>query len=190
MSNPPVLKDMNAEIAAPAVAEFFESEHGRLVGYVRKWLSDAADQDAEDIVQDVAANVFNRADITVPIQNLSAYVYQALKNRIVDYLRQRKPALSLDASTGGEDGPALADLVRDETATVQGQLEKKQLHARLYRALESLKPEDRGIIIATDFDGWTFAELAEEWDVPLGTLLARKSRALKKIRKYLEASEK
>ncbi len=181
---------MNAEIASPAVAEFFQEEHGRLVGYVRRWLDDAADQDAEDIVQDVAANVFNRADVTVPIQNLSAYVYQALKNRIVDFIRQRKPALSLDASAGGENGPALADLVRDEAATVQRGLEKKELYGRLYRALEALKPEDRGIIMATDFDGWTFRELAEEWDVPLGTLLARKGRALKKIRKFLEASEK
>jgi RNA polymerase sigma factor (sigma-70 family) len=181
---------MNAEVSAPALAEFFEEEHGRLVGYVRQWLSDSADQDAEDIVQDVAAHIFDRADFIAPIRNLSAYVYRALKNRVVDYLRQKRASLSLDASPSGEDGPALADLVRDETITAQRRLERKELHDRLFRALDSLKPEDRAVIIATDFDGWTFRDLADAWDEPLGTLLARKARALKKIRKFLEASEK
>jgi len=181
---------MNAEVSAPALAEFFEEEHGRLIGYVRQWLNESADQEAEDIVQDVAVNIFDRADFIAPIRNLSAYVYRALKNRVVDYLRQKRASVSLDASPVGDDGPALADLVRDETITAQGRLERKELNDLLYRALDALKPEDRAIIIATDFDGWTFQELAEEWDEPLGTLLARKARALKKIRKFLEASEK
>jgi RNA polymerase sigma factor (sigma-70 family) len=181
---------MNAEARQPAAAEFFREEHGRLVGYVRRWLDDAAGEEAEDIVQDVALNVFDRGDITAPIRDLSAYVYRALKNRIVDYLRQRKSPVSLDAPRNGEDGTTLADVLSDRSPALQSGLERRQLHERLYRAIDALKPEDRALIMATDFEGWTFQELADQWDVPLGTLLDRKSRALKKIRKYLEASDK
>jgi len=39
--------------------------------------------------------------------------------------------------------------------------------------------------VATEFDGRSFRELSEEWQVPIGTLLARKSRALQKIRNKL-----
>jgi len=180
---------MNADIRHPAAAEFFREEHARLVGFVRRWLDGAAGEDAEDIVQDVALNLFGRADVTAPVRDLSAYVYRALKNRVIDFIRRKKRVLSLDNPAGGDRGPALADVVRDETSGVQSRLEGEELRTRLYRALDSLKPEDRGIIIATDFDGWTFQDLAEEWDVPLGTLLARKARALKKIKAILEASE-
>jgi RNA polymerase sigma factor (sigma-70 family) len=181
---------MNAEARQPAAAAFFLEEHGRLVGYVRRWLDEAAGEEAEDIVQDVALNVFNRGDITAPIRDLSAYVYRALKNRIVDYLRQKKSAVSLDAPRSGEEGPTLAELLSDDSMALQTGLERKELHDRLYQAIDALKPEDRAIIQATDFEGWSFQELADEWDVPLGTLLARKARALKKIRTYLEASDR
>lgn len=185
-----VFKNMNAELELPAVAEFFDAERGRLVGYVRRWLSDIAEEDAEDIVQEVALNIFDRGDVTAPIRNLAAYVYRALKNGIIDHIRQKKPEVSLDAPRAEAGALSLAGLLKDEADAPETQVERRELQERLARALDALKPEDRGIILATDFDGWTFAELAEEWDVPLGTLLARKSRALKKIRKFLEASEK
>jgi len=181
---------MNAEAHPPAVAEFFQEEHGRLVGYVRRWLAEAANEEAEDIVQDVALNIFERGDITAPIRNLSAYIYRALKNRIVDYLRKKKSSISLDEHRSGEQSLTLADVLSDNTIAPQSDLEQRDLHDLLYRAIDALKPEDRAIILATDFVGWTFRDLAEEWDVPLGTLLARKARALRKIRKYLEDSGK
>ena len=182
---------MDAETQAqePGLAGFFETEHGRLVGYVRRWLVGLSEEDAEDIVQDVALNLFDRADVTAPIRNLSAYVYRALKNRVVDLLRRRRrPALSLDQPAAGEESPALADLVRDEAGPPEERLERKELADRLWGALETLPPEDRAIIIATELEGWTFQDLADEWDAPIGTLLARKSRAMKKVRRALEAS--
>lgn len=181
---------MNSEDQYPAVAEFFQEEHGRLVGYVRRWLDEVADEEAEDIVQDVALNIFDRGDITAPIRNLSSYIYRALKNRIIDYLRRKKSSLSLDEPRSDKQAPSLADLLSDNSIAPQSDLERKDRHDLLYQAIDALKPEDRAIILATDFEGWAFRDLAEEWDVPLGTLLARKARALKKIRKYLEASGK
>jgi RNA polymerase sigma factor (sigma-70 family) len=181
---------MNAEGQHPAVAEFFQEEHGRLVGYVRRWLDEVADEEAEDIVQDVALGIFDRGDVTAPIRNLSSYIYRALKNRIVDYLRRKKASFSLDEPRSGEQKPTLADVLSENSMAPQGDLERKELYDLLYRAIDALNSEDRAIILATDFEGWTFHDLAEEWDIPLGTLLARKARALKKIRKYLEASGK
>jgi RNA polymerase sigma factor (sigma-70 family) len=184
---------MNAELELPAVAEFFGEERGRLVGYVRGWVGDIAEEEAEDIVQEVALNVLNifaQGDVTAPIRNLAGYVYRALKNSVVDYLRLKKPTLSLDTRRGGEGTPSLADLLKDEAIAPESQVEQNELHRRLYRALNALAAKDRAIIIATEFEGRTFQDLAEEWDVPLGTLLTRKARALKKVRKYLEASDK
>jgi len=181
---------MSAESPQPTAAEFFREERGRLVGYVRGRLDDIAAEEAEDIVQDVALHLFDRADITAPVRDLSAYVYRALKNRITDYFRRKKHFVSLDGSQSGEREPALADLLNDGALSPQSDLERKEIHRLLYQALDALAPEDRAIVLATEFEGAAFRDLAEEWGAPLGTLLARKARALKKIRKYLEASGK
>ncbi len=51
--------------------------------------------------------------------------------------------------------------------------------------MDGLADEEKAVVLATEIEGRTFKELAADWDVPIGTLLARKSRALGKIRKRL-----
>jgi len=171
------------------LADFFRSERQRLVGYVRRWIDDTAEQDGEDIVQDVALGIFNRADVTIPIEYLSAYVYRAVRNRIFDYLRRRKiPFVSLDGNDV-DDSESLSDLIFDLRDDAEKELENKYLAARIYQAVNSLNDQQKAIVIETEFEGRTFRELAHEWDIPVGTLLARKSRALKNIRKALEKGE-
>lgn len=157
------------------IVEFFKTEYKRLVGYVRQRIDDTAERDAEDIVQDVIVNIFDRADMVRPIENLSAYVYQSLRNRVVDLLRQRKDTLSL------------SDVIPVSSNDTASEVEKKELHEHIYRAMDSLKDEERAVVIATEFDGDSFRDLSEDWGVPIGTLLARKSRALKKIKRKLSA---
>jgi DNA-directed RNA polymerase specialized sigma24 family protein len=55
----------------------------------------------------------------------------------------------------------------------------------IFKAMDELSVGERAVILATEFEGKSFKDLAEEWEIPLGTLLARKSRALDKIRKQL-----
>lgn len=91
---------MSGELKERA-AEFFGKEKARLVRYVRRLLRDSAELDGEDIVQDVMASLFDRADITAPVENLSTFVYRSLYNRVVDRYRRRKTAgLPLDMQRG------------------------------------------------------------------------------------------
>jgi RNA polymerase sigma factor (sigma-70 family) len=63
--------------------------------------------------------------------------------------------------------------------------EKGEMLERLFAAIDELNTEEKAIILATEFEGRSYKHLAKEWGVPLGTLLARKSRGLEKIRKRL-----
>jgi RNA polymerase sigma factor (sigma-70 family) len=155
------------------ITEFFRREYGGLVSYVRRRIDDAADRDAEDIVQDVMTNIFNQADITIPIDNLSAYVYRSLKNRIIDAFRRKKDVVSI------------SEMMLDVTADTASEAEKNDLYRRLYEAIGALNPQDQAVVIAVEIEGRSFRRLSEEWGEPVGTLLARKSRAIKKIRKML-----
>jgi RNA polymerase sigma factor (sigma-70 family) len=165
--------------------EFFSRERKRLVGYVRSLIDDAADREGEDIVQDVALGLFDNADITAPIENLSAYVYQALRNRVVDRLRRRREQNSLDAPLPGESGLVLADILSDLKYDAAGEVDRKEIMRDIEDAIDSLDEKYREIFIATELHGLTFQELSEEWEVPIGTLLARKSRAMKMLRDML-----
>lgn len=178
---------MKAEKEQSRLVEFFRSEYARLVGYVRKMIDDTAARDGEDIVQEVMAHAFNLADVNAPIENLSAYLYQSLRNRVVDYLRKRKPgAVSLEEVVLEESDLRFADLLYDARDNPIVEFEKREMLHLLFEAIEALNEDQRAVVIETEFEGRAFKELAEEWGVPVGTLLARKSRALAKIRKTFQ----
>jgi RNA polymerase sigma factor (sigma-70 family) len=150
------------------ITAFLSHERERLIGFVRRIIDDTAERDAEDIVQDVILNIFNRADITIPIDNLAAYVYRSLRNRVIDYLRKRRD---------------MSDILPDPRYDPDRGEIGMDIRRRLFQSLAELSEEQRAVIIATELEGRTFQELSDEWAVPLGTLLARKSRALRKMRK-------
>ncbi len=165
------------------IDEFFKSEYIRLTSYVRKLIDDAADRDAEDVVQEVMTHIFSRPDDWV--DNLSAYVYRSLRYKTIDLIRKRKNVMSIDEEFKNTNGLSLAGLLKDVRYNTHEEYEKNELRENIYAAIDGLSGDARAVIIATEFEGRSFRELSETWDVPVGTLLARKSRAMKKIREKL-----
>ncbi|HEY9594073.1 MAG TPA: sigma-70 family RNA polymerase sigma factor [Spirochaetia bacterium] len=164
---------MSAETQKKRIAGFFASEWSRLVGYVRAWIDDAADRDAEDMVQDLVESMFERADDAQPVEDLSAYIYRSLRNRIVDAYRRKRRTEELP-----EDLADMAPLVEEE-------LEADEERDALLAAIDELPAAQREVLVATELEGRSFKELAAEWNVPIGTLLARKHRAVNALRETL-----
>ena len=154
-------------------SQFFQKEYSRLVRYARRLIDDAADRDAEDIVQDVMLSIFEKADVSIPIENLAAYVYRSLRNKVIDIFRKKSDIISL------------SDVIADARYDTEREVEKKELMDFVFRAVDDLPEEQKTVLIAIEFEGWSYRELSERWGIPLGTLLARKSRALQNIRKKL-----
>lgn len=152
-----------------------------MVNFVRTKVDRLAAQDAEDFVQEVAANLFQRADISAPIENLSAYVYRALRNEIVDYFRLKKKNLSLDQQINSSEDFKLLDILKESYASGTSEIEKGEINEELYHYLNLLSEEERALVIATELEGYTFKQLSEKWQIPLNTLLSKKSRAIKKL---------
>lgn len=144
-----------------------------MVSYVRAWISDTADRDAEDVVQDVIERMFERADVTEPVADLSAYLYRSLRNRVIDLYRKPKRAAELP-----ED---LSD-IRFEAAA---EMDREEARETLFEAIDELPPAQREVLVATELEGKSFKELAEEWETPIGTLLARKHRAIRALKDTL-----
>lgn len=177
--------------ATRRIAEVFHVERKRLLDTVRRRLFDFSPDDAEDLVQDVFHNILKRGDLVGQVENLTAYVYQAVSNRILDH--RRRPSREVPLEPDEEPGD---DLLRRALEPVEPgldpeqQMQRKQLRAVLRDALEELTPAERDIWIATELEGRTFREVSEESGAPMGTLLSRKSRAGKVLRARLEQTRK
>ncbi|MBN1128891.1 MAG: sigma-70 family RNA polymerase sigma factor [Chitinispirillaceae bacterium] len=170
-----------------AIAAFFSREYGRLAGFVRTLIDDAADGESEDIVQEVALSIFSRADITAPIEDVASYVYQALRNRVIDLFRRRHPLVSLDNPVGKEYGAeTFKDIFPDERQDILRLLEDKEAQKRLWKEIDTLPDDQKTVLIATEFHEKTFSELSDQWRIPIGTLLARKSRAIARLRRKIK----
>jgi len=161
--------------------DYWKAERDRLVRYVRGLISDAADRDGEDVVQDVFESLLRQIDLNRPIDDLSAYVYRALKNRVIDLFRKERRTTSIDAAIDDDADLSLSSLLSNTSASAFDELYSMEIRYRIFEAVEALNNDEKAVVIETELNGRTFRELAEEWGVPLGTLLSRKSRALAKI---------
>lgn len=165
------------------IAAYLREHYQALVGYVRSMIEDTAARDGEDIVQDVILSLLGRADDAGPIESLSAYVYRALRNRVIDELRRpARDVLSLEAGAAPDSALTLADVLADLRYDPAEVLEGEETRECIYQAIRSLPSAQRAVIIATELQGRSFRELAQEWSVPIGTLLARKARGLEALR--------
>ena len=164
---------------------FIDMEYGKLVNYTNRILGSSPEADGEDVVQDVLLRIFENGDPTVPVSNLSAYIYRSLRNRVTDIFRKKKPDYSLDADLKKDRDFTLNDLLKDSRFAAHDPAEDKEWRELLFSALDELKDEERALVIAVEMEKKTYRELASSWDIPAGTLMARKKRALNKIKRFL-----
>lgn len=167
------------------VSGFLTEEYGNLISYVKRNWQVASEADAEDIVQDVALNLFTKVDFNTPIENLFAYVYRSLKNKIIDLTRKRRED-RLDDYEDDESGENfLLRRIADENSNPEEKEEQEQMLKLMLDTLEELRPDQQDIIIATELQGYTFEELSNEMEIPIGTLLSRKHRAMAKLQNLM-----
>lgn len=164
--------------AQARLTEALGRDRSRLTRFVQGKLGGASLEDAEDILSDVVLRLFERADLLAEVENVTAYLFRALANRVVETFRRRREVPLADLPPRPEDG-------HDDSPETR--LEQRQLRQRIDWALDQLNAAERAVWLAVEMDGWRFRELAEEWGEPLGTLLSRKSRANKALKKLLAA---
>jgi len=169
--------------------EFFTRDGEKLIRFVKSRVRRISEMDAEDIVADVMLGLVSRMETNGPVENLAAYAYRSVRNRIADYERSRVKETSLDGMADEDGGlPLLSLLVAENEEPFDAEERAARLH-RLTDAIGKLEPRQRAVLIATELKGQSFRELAEVWNEPIGTLLSRKSRAVKSLRRLFEETD-
>lgn len=160
---------------------FFNEEYHSLRGYVQSRIKDTSERDAEDIVQDVALRLFSKADDISSINNVAAFVYNSIRNRIID-VRRTKKERAYDAEDIDTKWAEFAELFYGDADNSYSE----NLINELKRAIQKLKPDYQKIIVAVDFEGYSYREISERTGISQGTLMSRRHRAMSVLAKNLE----
>lgn len=136
---------------------------------------DAAEEVTQSVMVTIAAKLQGRE--YAESGRFEAWLFRIAMNRIRDHIRLTRRAP--EASEG--------DLDRLEQRPTASRPDLRDLGA-LRAALASLNDADREVILLRHHAGLEFRQMAQVLDEPLGTLLARHHRALRKLRGLLERS--
>jgi RNA polymerase sigma factor (sigma-70 family) len=181
---------MEKELQNNSLDRFFRNEYQKLIHYVRKNLEERFfEASAEDIIQEVFIGLIDRLDLDSQIGNLTGYIYRSVKNRIIDSRKKKQRNFPIENYTDRKTGNNLLDLMPDKISDEEN--DYLNLEPEVVRfALSQLRPDEQAVIIATEFENRTYEELSDEWDIPVGTLLSRKHRALSKLQKIISTNKK
>jgi RNA polymerase sigma factor (sigma-70 family) len=172
---------------ADKAADTFTSFRRKLLNFIRSRVSRI--EDAEDILQDVFYQ-FNRVnDMINPIENISAWLYRAARNRIIDHRRKKKdeplPA-TYDEDNDEYIFDEIADIIYGEDATPETEMLRSLVLEEIQTALADLPEEQREVFEMSELLDYSVKEIAEKTHTPVNTVLSRKHYAVKFLRKRLE----
>jgi len=169
------------------IAAAFARERGRLAGFIRRRVPEAAD--VEDILQDVFFEMVEAMRLVKPIEHLGAWLFGVARHRIADLFRGRRILASSAAQDGEtEDGePSLEELLPAADAGPEAAYARRLLLEAMDDALDELPAAQRDVFIAHELDGRSFKELAHETGLGVNTLLSQKHYAVQHLRRRLLA---
>jgi RNA polymerase sigma factor (sigma-70 family) len=167
------------------VAEVVRREGARLLRFIRRRVADP--RDAEDILQDVFAELVEANRLLMPIDHVTAWLFRVARNRIVDRFRKRTPARFDDIAPDGTDGGRLTldEFVPSADEGPEVRLVRQRQLDALESAVAALPPTQRDVFLWHELEGRTFAEMAAATGLSINTLLAHKRYAVRRLRASL-----
>ena len=146
-------------------------------------------QDAEDLVQDLVVKLYPRLEELESIGQLRPWLNRVLYRQFIDSVRRK--GRQADSPLSSFDSPDTENWIDEQTADlpdIPEQLDSSRINKVLDRALSSLSPDQRTLLLLCDVDGWGQEDVAVVLDVPLGTVKSRLFRCRAALRKKLQES--
>ena len=137
-------------------------------------------EDAEDIVQELFINVWDKGKDDMPEEEFAAYMTTSVKNRI-SFLRQKQ-----ENTVSLEDHPSVSAQIAEETHSPEREGLPLEEHLRI--ALTTLPPKCKEIFLMAKLKGMKYREIAQDLNLSEKTIENQMTKAIKLLRLYLAAN--
>src|SRR3954467_5795380 len=145
--------------------------------------------DAEDLVQETYLKAYRAFGSFQAGTNLKAWLYRILTNTFINSYRSRKRRPEQTELDDVEDLYLYRRLGGLEAATAGRSAEDEVLDHftddDVKGALEALPEQFRMAVLLADVEGFSYKEIADILDVPIGTVMSRLHRGRKALQKAL-----
>lgn len=144
-------------------------------------------QDAEDLVQEAYMKAFSAFHQYKPGTNLKAWLYRILTNTYINVYRkrQREP---YQANTDTVEDWQLAQAGAHDSKGLPSAENEALAHlpdSDIKEALQSIPEDFRMAVYYSDVEGFSYKEISEIMDTPIGTVMSRLHRGRKLLRDKL-----
>ncbi|PWU19965.1 MAG: RNA polymerase subunit sigma [Verrucomicrobia bacterium] len=147
-----------------------------------RWLA-GNDSDAQDVAQEASLRAFKFFG-SFRGENARGWLLTIVRNTFYTWLRKNRPP---------EQTVEIADEVLDiEDAAANAEAAHTQFADAdaVRRAIAELPTEFREIVILREMEGFSYKEIADMAEVPIGTVMSRLARARKLLRRNLTSTFK
>jgi RNA polymerase sigma-70 factor (ECF subfamily) len=162
-----------------AYAELMEKYRDSIFYMMLKMVKNT--DDADDLTIEAFGKAFNRLHQYTPNYAFSTWLFRIATNNCIDFIRKKRMnTFSLDKDINTEDGKMTMD-VRDEMLNPEERIIRKQKIRIMREIVDQLKPRYKNLVVLRYFREYSYEEIAEETDLPIGTVKAQLFRAREQL---------
>ena len=171
---------------AEALGLLMERHKAAVYGYLLR-LTGRADA-ADDLFQEVFLKLVKNPSAYGEREKFKAWLFTVARNAAMNHFR--KEGSRGEVPLEGYDGqPGPADFMASAEPGPAEAFYGKARGARIDAALAALSEDQREVFYLRHYSELSFREIAEQLSLPIGTVLARMSRAAALLRKNLEKDQ-
>jgi len=166
-----------------AFQELVEKYRKALHHHISRMVRDK--QEVEDLVQETFIKAFSALDSYASQYAFSTWLYKIATNHAIDFMRKKKlQTFSIDKPVRTKEGE-LEYEVPDTTYRPDRHIVEDQRRQLIQEAIDSLPSKYHRVIVMRHQQEKSYEEIAQELDLPLGTVKAHIFRARELLNKYL-----
>lgn len=143
--------------------------------------------EAEDLVQDTVMRAYRFFDRFERGTNFKAWLYRILTNTFINgYRRQQKAkALGEESERQSVEASFFSADVTEQVQDPESHLVDRALSEAVLAAIDTLPIDFRMVVILADLQEFSYKEVADILNVPVGTVMSRLFRGRKALQKRL-----
>ena len=145
---------------------------------------------SKDLTIESLGKAFKKLHLYKPDFAFSTWLFTVAKNHSIDYLRKNKlPTFSIDKMMIDDEGKKTNFDLKSGDSNPEQLLMKKQRIKILRNIVNQLKPKYRDLVKLRYFKEFSYDEIAEELQLPLGTVKAQLHRSREQLFKIMSGAE-